>query len=65
LIASGYTTLKVYDLLGEEVATLAEGVKQPGEYDVRWDASKYFSGVYFYQLQAGKFTAVRKMLLIR
>jgi hypothetical protein len=59
------TVLRVYDMLGREVATLVNEVKQPGTYTVQWDASRQASGVYFYRLQAGQFSAVRKMLLMR
>lgn len=62
---SRYTTLKVYDLLGQEVATLIDGYKDTGTYEVTWDASSQPSGVYFYKLQAGNFTTVKKMLLIK
>jgi photosystem II stability/assembly factor-like uncharacterized protein len=63
-------TLTVYDLLGREVATLVNDVKQPGTYEVTWDASAdgghtLSSGVYFCQLRAGSFVAVKKLLLIR
>jgi hypothetical protein len=58
-------TLKVYDLLGREVATLLNEVKQPGSYSVTWDASGFASGVYYYKLQAGSFNEIKKMVLIR
>ena len=64
-----FVTLKVYDMLGEQVATLVNEVKQPGEYTVRWNAASATgglpSGVYFYRLQAGSFTETKKLLLIR
>ncbi len=47
---SGFTSLKVYDVLGREVATLVNEVKQPGSYKVMWDATGFASGVYFYRL---------------
>ncbi len=58
-------TLKVYDVLGREVATLASGVKDPGTYTIEWDGSKHASGVYLYRLQAGDHLANRKMLLLK
>jgi hypothetical protein len=58
-------TLKVYDVLGREVATLADGVEEPGYKSVRWDACNVGSGVYFYRLQAGEFVASRKLLLLK
>ena len=59
------TILKVFDLLGREVATLVNEVKQLGVYSVNWDARVFPSGVYFYRLQSGNFSDVKKMLLIR
>ncbi|HXF99330.1 MAG TPA: T9SS type A sorting domain-containing protein, partial [Bacteroidota bacterium] len=57
--------LRVYDVLGREVATLVNEVKSPGTYDVQWDASGQPSGIYFYKLEAGNLSAVRKMVFIR
>jgi hypothetical protein len=59
------TTLKVYDILGREVATLVNEVRAPGTYRAVWDAANYPSGVYTYRIVAGKFTDTRKMELIR
>ena len=59
------TILKVYDILGREVATLVNEVKQPGVYTVQWDASRQSSGVYFYRLQSGSFVDVKKLILLR
>ena len=68
-------TLKVYDLLGREIATLVNEEKPAGEYEVNFDATNltggisakggYASGVYFYQLRAGDFTETKKMVLLR
>jgi hypothetical protein len=58
-------TLKVYNLLGQEVATLVNQVQAPGRYTVRFDSSRLSSGVYFYRLQAGSFVALRKMMLVK
>ena len=58
-------SLKIYDILGEEVATLKKEILTPGRYTVEWDASKYSSGVYFYQLKAANFTEAKKMLLLK
>ncbi|HTY12478.1 MAG TPA: T9SS type A sorting domain-containing protein [Bacteroidota bacterium] len=63
--SSGYTTLKVYDVLGREVATLVNEVKAPGSYTATFDGSKLSSGIYFYTLRAGSFTATKKMLLLK
>jgi len=62
---SEFVSLKVYDILGREVATLVNEVKQPGGYTVQWDASRQSSGVYFYRLQAGSFVNVKKLILLR
>jgi photosystem II stability/assembly factor-like uncharacterized protein len=62
---SGFTSLKVFDVLGREVATLVNEEKQPGEYSVTFDASNLSSGVYVYKLQAGGFTASKKMIVMR
>jgi hypothetical protein len=66
-----YVTLKVYNLLGSEVATLIDGTMEAGYLSVTWDghtmgsARELPSGVYFYKLTAGNFVATRKMILIR
>ncbi|MCX8011253.1 MAG: T9SS type A sorting domain-containing protein, partial [Ignavibacteria bacterium] len=63
----GWTSLKVFDLLGREVANLLNEQKQPGEYEIEFDASKYVlsSGVYLYRLTAGSFTATKKFVYLR
>jgi hypothetical protein len=58
-------SLKVFDVLGRQVATLVNQVKHPGTYTVTWDASGVATGVYFYRLHAGSFVDVKKMLLVR
>ncbi|MFZ1517136.1 MAG: T9SS type A sorting domain-containing protein [Ignavibacteriaceae bacterium] len=62
---SGNQTLKVYDVLGNEVATLVNEFKNAGMYEVDFDASTLSSGVYFYQLKAGEFLETRKMVLLK
>ena len=62
---SGNVSLKVYDILGNEVASLVNEEKGPGVYSVTFDASKLSSGVYLYKLQAGSFTESKKMLLMK
>jgi hypothetical protein len=59
------TTVTVYDVLGREVATLLNEVKQPGTYTVQFDGSNLTSGVYFYRLTAGDFVATKRPLLLR
>jgi len=58
-------SLKVYDILGQLVATLVDETQQPGTYRAEWDAGKSPSGVYYYRLRAGQFTDVKKMVLLR
>ena len=68
----GLVTLKVYDVLGREVATLVNEYKQPGDYEVEFNANNLPTGVYFYKLkatpiggQAGEFIQTKKMLLLK
>jgi hypothetical protein len=68
----GFVSLKVYDEIGKEVATLVNEVKQPGEYTVQWKAQGMASGIYFYRLDAmstsdptKSFTQVKKMLMLK
>jgi hypothetical protein len=61
----GLVLLKVYDVLGKEVAILVNEEKQPGVYEVNFNASELSSGIYFYKITSGNFTGVRKMLLIK
>lgn len=58
-------TLKVYNMLGAEVKTVAEGVHNAGEYNIIFDGSNLSSGIYFYRLTAGEFTETRKMMLVK
>ena len=66
-----HVTLKVFDLLGREVATLVNEEKAPGNYKVAFDAShpeqgrSMTSGIYFYRLTAGDFVEIKKMLLLK
>jgi hypothetical protein len=58
-------TLKVYDVLGREVATLVNGLEQPGYKSVNFNADNLASGVYYYRLQAGNYIATKKFVLLR
>ncbi len=60
-----FVTLKVFDVLGNEIMTLANEEKPAGTYEIEFNASSSPSGVYFYQLQAGEFTQVKKMILLK
>ena len=61
----GYTTLAIYDMLGQKIATLAAENLNSGRHLYQWDASGMASGIYYYRLTAGNFTAVKKALLLR
>jgi len=61
----GLVSLKVYNLLGEEVVRLVNDTKQTGHYEVSFDATGLPSGVYFYQLKTGSFVQTNKMLLVK
>lgn len=62
---TGYISLKVYNLLGEEIATLFEGIRQAGNYVATFDGSKCASGVYFYRLRSGNFVETKKLVLLK
>ena len=62
---ASYQTIKVYDVLGNEVATLVDEFKPAGNFEVEFDASKLTSGMYLYKLQSGSFVETRKMILLR
>ena len=69
LPVNGFVTLKVYDVLGNEVVTLVNEVKEPGSYEVEFQSTvgngQLAGGVYFYQLKAGAFVQTKKMLYLR
>ncbi|NWG28557.1 MAG: T9SS type A sorting domain-containing protein, partial [Ignavibacteriaceae bacterium] len=64
-----FVTLKVYDILGNEIATLVNEEKPAGEYEVEFHTSSIqhhpASGIYFYQLKAGSFVETKKMILLK
>jgi hypothetical protein len=62
---AGMVTLKVVNILGEVVAELENSYKDAGRYEVKFDASRLASGVYYYQIQAGAFTQMSKMILLK
>ena len=65
LPTGGYVTLKLYNTLGQEVATLVDGIQDAGFKSITFDASRLPSGVYFYRLQSGTFVQNKRMLLVK
>ena len=61
----GNVNLKVFDVMGREVAELVKGNLQPGVYEYKFDGTGLGSGVYFYKLQSGEFTETRRMVLVK
>jgi hypothetical protein len=61
----GYAKLVVFNALGQEVATLVDGDFSAGTYRVAFDGAGLSSGTYFYRIQAGEFSSVRKMMLVK
>ncbi len=62
---NGFVTLKVYNVLGQEVESLFSGVQRAGNYNVTFDGSRLASGVYFYRLEAGNVTITKKLVLMK
>ena len=62
---SGFTTLKIYDLMGRDVETIVSEELSAGTYTRQWNASKISSGIYFYRLQSGSFITTKKLLLLK
>ena len=60
---SSFVTLKIFDTLGKEIATLINEKKSSGEYTIEWNGKKLPSGTYMYQLRAGEFAETRKLIL--
>ncbi len=58
-------SLKIYNVLGEEVAALVNSEQMAGRYKVTWNADRFASGIYIYRVQAGDFVAVKKMILVK
>jgi chitinase len=65
LLARSFVNLRIYDVLGREVAVLVDGELGSGNHRVVWDASGFSSGVYFYRLQAGGAIATKRMILMK
>ena len=62
---SQLVTLKVYDALGNEIATLVNEEKSSGEYEVTFEAGEFTSGIYYYRIEAGNYSETKKMLLLK
>ena len=58
-------SVKVYDAIGKEVAELVNGFKAPGKYEVTFDGSNYSSGIYFYKLEYGELSEIKRMMLVK
>ena len=65
LRVAALVTLKIYDVLGNEVATILNSEKPAGVYEIEFNASELTSGIYFYQINSGAYTQTKKMLLIK
>lgn len=62
---NAHQTLKIYDVLGNEVTTLVNEYRSAGNFEIEFNASGLSSGIYFYQLKVGEFISTKKMVLIR
>jgi lysophospholipase L1-like esterase len=65
LSMTSFVRLKIYDLHGREIVTLVDDLKPAGNHRVHWNAAEYASGIYYYQIQAGKYQEVKKMTLMK
>ncbi len=65
LAKKSQVTLTIYDILGRRVATLVNQNENAGSYDVRFDGSALASGVYFYRLEAGSYSQIKKLMLLK
>ncbi len=61
----GMVTLSIYNVLGQKVSTLVNQVQKAGRYDVTFDAGGLSTGIYFYKIESGNFSSVKKMMLIK
>ena len=65
IVSRKFVSLKIYDVLGNEIATLVNEEKPTGSYEVNFNSSQLSSGIYFYKLQAGSFVETKKMMLLK
>jgi hypothetical protein len=62
---NGLVTLKIFNVLGKEIKTLVNENKEAGSYEIKFNSEGLSSGVYFYKLESGEFSKIRKMILLR
>jgi len=62
---AGFVSLKIYDAIGNEVASLTNEIKREGSYTIKWNGENYTSGIYLYKLKVDNFQETKKMLLIK
>jgi hypothetical protein len=60
-----HISLKIYDLLGKEIITLADGIRKAGKHEVEWNPGNLSSGIYFYILRAGHYSSTKKLILLK
>ena len=65
IASTDFVSLKIYDIIGREVATLVNSSLTPGKYTVQWNASSAASGIYIYRLITSKFTDTKRMMLVK
>ncbi len=65
IINPGNVKISVYDIQGQNLSVIVNEVQNAGEHSVIWDASSFPSGVYFYRIESGSFTASKKMILVK
>lgn len=63
--SNSFTTVAVYDIIGNEIIVLLKNELAPGTYEISFDGSKLSSGIYYYKMVSGDFSSVRKMILIK
>ena len=62
---AGHIALKIYNILGQEMANLVDQFQLAGEYEVAWNAFNFPNGIYFYRLSSGEFVETKKLLLVK
>lgn len=62
---TGYVSIKLYDIVGNEVAVITDGIQNAGYFEAEFNASNYASGVYFYKMESESFSDVKRMILIK